>query len=427
MPDQIPDIFDLLTLRLCDGVGATMSRRLVEHFGGAGRALDADERALGDVPGIGASSARRLRASVERARENAERELEACERLGVRIAAHPDLIGGVAARAAAPGASASPASSRAHPAAYPPLLAEIDDAPALLFVRGDDAAISCGVELGWAGVGIVGSRRATAYGIEQAERFAAHLSQHEGMSIVSGGARGIDTAAHRATLRVGGRTAVVLGCGHAVAYPPENADLFERVVDAGGAVVSELPPTTPPMRENFPPRNRVISGLSLGVLIIEAPKRSGALITARLAVEEHGREALALPGRVDSPASSGSNALLRAGAAGMALTPSDVAEALDAPARHFAAGTHAARYPVGPAGAMPDDPAPDARSAPAVPARTGGLSDEQRLIIDALAEPGTPDAIVRRTGLDASRVRAEATILEMRRLVRWTGGALQRV
>jgi DNA processing protein len=404
VPDQIPDnksTMHLLTLRLCSGVGAVICARLLERFGSADAALGASAKSIAEINGLGMSGATKLLESVPNAARSAARELASCDRLGVT----PIPI--------------------AHPA-YPPLLRSIPDPPAMLFTRGEAAAASDadppGAELA---VGVVGSRRATAYGIEQAERFAAHLAQHEGMTIVSGGARGIDSAAHRAALRVGGRTIAVLGCGHGTAYPPENADLFRRIAEEGGAVVSELPPSTPPSRENFPPRNRIISGLSLGVLIVEAPARSGALITARLAVEEHGREAVAVPGRIDSAASRGANDLIRSGAAAMALSPADVAEALDAPARHLAAGTHGVRYrpratPAPPPAAL-GDAAPDAE-----PSGPQSLNEAQRLIVEALATPATPDTLVRRTGLNPAQIRAEATVLEMRRLVRWSGSELER-
>src|SRR5437762_9206972 len=190
--------------------------------------------------------------------------------------------------------------------AYPANLREIQTPPGRLYVRGtltEDDALA---------VAIVGARAATPYGVAVAERLAADLAAR-GVTVVSGLARGIDSAAHRGALRVGGRTIAVLGSGADVIYPPENRRLAARI-EEGGAVVSQFAPGTPPLAHHFPLRNRVIAGLSLGVVVVEAAERSGALITARLAAE-FGREVMAVPGPVTSPASRGAHALIRDGAA----------------------------------------------------------------------------------------------------------------
>jgi DNA processing protein len=187
---------------------------------------------------------------------------------------------------------------------YPPLLRALDPGP-VLFLRG---RIEPGDALA---IAIVGSRHATPYGVGVAEELASELARR-GITIVSGLARGIDTAAHRGALAAGGRTIAVLGSGLDVVYPPENARLAGEVVQSG-AIVSQFPPGTRPAPWNFPVRNRVIAGLSLGVVVVEAAERSGALITAGLA-GELGREVYAVPGRITSAASRGANRLLQDGA-----------------------------------------------------------------------------------------------------------------
>lgn len=209
-----------------------------------------------------------------------------------------------------------------HPA-YPRLLAEISGRPSILYVRGqltdnDEAAVA-----------IVGTRRATAYGRQTAERVAAELAA-AGVTVVSGLARGVDAVAHRAALDAGGRTVAVLGSGPDVIYPPEHRGLAEGIIERG-AVVSELAPGSKPDAQNFPARNRIISGMSLGVVVVEAPARSGALITASFAGDQ-GREVFVIPGSVLSPASEGANALLRDGAR-LVRDGNDVLEDLNIGAR----------------------------------------------------------------------------------------------
>lgn len=191
-----------------------------------------------------------------------------------------------------------------HPG-YPSLLAEISGRPPVLYLRGEFAPSDAG------SVAIVGTRRATPYGRQAAERIAGELAQ-AGVTVVSGLARGVDGVAHRAALEAGGRTIAVLGSGPDVIYPNEHRVLAEHIVERG-VVVSEQPPGTQPDAQNFPARNRIISGLSLGVVVIEAPMRSGALITATFAADQ-GREVFVVPGSVFAPSSEGTNALLRDGA-----------------------------------------------------------------------------------------------------------------
>ncbi|TLY43264.1 MAG: DNA-protecting protein DprA [Nitrospirae bacterium] len=201
---------------------------------------------------------------------------------------------------------------------YPELLRAIHDPPAVLYCDGS-------VEPGdRQAVAIVGSRRATPYGLRITETLAGELSAL-GFTIVSGFARGIDAAAHRASLAAGGRTIAVLGCGLDVDYPPGHARLREEIAGSG-AVLTEFEPGTPPRAPNFPRRNRIISGLALGAVVVEAAEDSGSLITARLALEQ-GREVFAVPGPIDVPTSRGPHGLLKQGAK-LVETVDDIVEEL---------------------------------------------------------------------------------------------------
>ena len=200
---------------------------------------------------------------------------------------------------------------------FPDHLAELPDAPDLLFVRGSMATDR--------GVAVVGSRKATSYGIGLGRGYGAALAS-AGWPVISGLARGVDGAAHRGALDVGGRGMAVMGCGLDVWYPPEHRSLGERLIDSGGCIVSEYPPGTPPLGWRFPPRNRIISGLSAAVVVVEAAQRGGALITAQRALEQ-GRDVLAVPGDVDRPTSEGCNLLIRDGAMPV-LGPDDLIEAI---------------------------------------------------------------------------------------------------
>src|SRR5687767_3725218 len=269
-----------LRLALTDGIGPILIRRIIETAGTAEAACAASPALLSAIDGIGSSKARKIYDSLHAA--DVDAELQKCEKLGVSIICPDD-------------------------AAYPTLLTQIPDPPAVLYVRGSLEARDLN------SLAIVGSRKCSYYGREQAERFGALLAG-AGLTVISGGARGIDSAAHRGALsHPSGRTIAVLGSGIDVPYPPENVQLFEQIA-ARGAVVSEYPLGTPPLKDNFPRRNRIVSGLSRGVLVIEADERSGALITARQACDDHGRTVFALPGRVDQSTSAGPHQLIRDGA-----------------------------------------------------------------------------------------------------------------
>src|SRR5512140_792640 len=204
-------------------------------------------------------------------------------------------------------------------AGYPRRLKEVDQSPPVLYLRGELTDADS-----WA-VAVVGTRRNTLYGRQIAEELGAFLAVN-GITLVSGLARGVDAIAHEAALKAGGRTVAVLGCGVDRIYPPENQKLAERIFSSG-AVLSDYAPGTPPDAVNFPPRNRIISGLSLATVVIEAGETSGALITAEFAAEQ-GREVFAVPGSIVAPQSKGTNKLIQKGAQ-LLLTPDDLLQALN--------------------------------------------------------------------------------------------------
>jgi len=273
------------------GIGPVRLRALLDWFGDAERAWHAPSGELRRA-GLDRRSLENLLAA--RAKLDLDREL---------------------ARIAATGARTLTWES----ADYPRLLLEIADPPPVLYVKG-----TLTEEDGWA-VAVVGTRRATAYGREVTRQLSTALAR-SGIAIVSGLARGIDAEAHRAALGAGGRTIAVLGCGIDQIYPPEHRKLAEEII-AHGALISDYPVGTRPEGKNFPPRNRIISGLSLGVLVTEAGKRSGALITAGYA-GEHGRDVFAVPGNVLMRGSAGTNALIQDGAK-VVLKPEDILEELN--------------------------------------------------------------------------------------------------
>lgn len=272
------DISIWLKLIRAEGLGPVLLKRLLEAYGSVDRIFGASVAELERVDGIGRRTAERIVRT--RSEFDADKELDLADRLGVTLLHLQDDR-------------------------YPPPLRAIYDPPPVLYVKGtlqrsDSLAIA-----------IVGSRRCTHYGSEQANRFA-HLLASSGFTIVSGLARGIDSAAHQGALAAKGRTIAVQGCGLARVFPPENDKLFRQIAE-NGAVVSELPLTYEPLSENFPGRNRIIAGLSMGTLVVEATNRSGALISAQAALENN-REVMAIPGRIDSPQSSGCHRLIKEGA-----------------------------------------------------------------------------------------------------------------
>lgn len=276
-------------------------------------------------------------------------------------------------------------------AGYPALLGTISSPPNL-YVRGTIEPADA------LAIAIVGSRRATAYGIEVAGRLAADLAAR-GITIVSGFARGIDTAAHRAALAAGGRTIAVLGSGIDVLYPPENVRLAEGVA-AAGALVSQFSPGMPPLRQNFPARNRTLAGLALGVVVVEAALQSGALITAGQA-GELGREVFAVPGKITSPTSVGAHRLLIDGAR-LVQHWSDIVQELPDRWRRLVRA---------------------ASSEGGVATRPGPGTDEARMLeLLSVDEPLHIERLIAAAGLSAGRVGALLTALELGGWARQLGG-----
>ncbi|MFQ5734943.1 MAG: DNA-processing protein DprA, partial [Planctomycetaceae bacterium] len=251
-------------------------------------------------------------------------------------------------------------------------------------------------------VAIVGSRRCTLYGRQQAERLAAGLA-NAGVTVVSGLARGIDGTAHQAAIDAGGRTLAVTATGLATVYPPEHADLAEEITRRG-AVVSEFPLDQAPTPGLFPQRNRIISGLSLGVVIVEAARRSGALHTARHAMEQ-GREVFAVPGRIDSAASDACHDLIRDGAT-LVRNVDDILDELGPLIQPVATESHGELHTP----------------------RELSLSEQERAILGLItSEPQHVDEVLRASEIESSRTLATITVLEMKRLVqRMPGGYLTR-
>lgn len=368
----------ILTLMLTPGIGHGLIARCIDTLGSARAACDASAMELASVRGISRDRAFDLHAAIRRVADEGslQREREAMAAAGATAVCRGD-------------------------GAYPKLLATIPDPPVMLYVRGRlDARDS-------AAVAVVGARKCSHYGREQADRFAFQLAE-AGLTIISGGAYGVDIVAHRAAMRAGGRTVAVIGSGLARPYPKDHVPVFDQIVaEDRGAIVSEYPMTTGPLAENFPRRNRIISGMALGVLVIEAGFRSGAMITARITVEDHGRECMALPGRVDSPQSEGCHKLLRDGAAALVTRPGDVLKVLE----DTGAMLHAAEHP--------ED---TTTSSPA----SAGMSAVQARLIAALDSPRTLDQLVALASLPVQTVQAELTLLEIRGNVERRGGLFAR-
>lgn len=393
-----------LRLALVEGVGPRTMQFLLARFGTAEAVLKAPTSLLQEVPRIGPILAQRIASAPTE--EEIHKLVDLCRQEGIAILAPSD-------------------------SAYPALLRQLADPPAILFVKGELRPEDI------LAVAIVGTRHPTPYGLKQAERLAAGLAA-AGFTIVSGLARGIDAAAHRGALNAGGRTLGVLASGVLRIYPPEHKDLAAKVT-AQGALLSESRPHEPPLATHFPKRNRIISGLAWGTIVVEAGTKSGALITAQHALQQN-REVFAVPGRADEQAARGCHQLIRDGAT-MVLGPEDVIEVLRPMIAEAQARLRAAQAASGlssaPQGgvASPAPPSPQiagslaqgevARPVPGNTSRANlpGLSESEQLVLQAIGcDPTSIDQIVAATGLPTSEVLATISLLELRQLLRRLGG-----
>ncbi len=357
----------LVALNLIEHVGPVRVRQLLEHFGDPPSILRASKSQLLQVRGIGEDTAEaiaRWEGSV-----NLGAELKRIEEYGCRVVTQADPE-------------------------YPQLLREIYDPPVVLYVKGDLSAKDKN------SVALVGSRMTTHYGIEVARRLAYQLA-YLGVTVVSGGARGIDTAAHQGALSGKGRTVAVLGTGINLVAPPENAKLFEQIAGSG-ALVTQFPFNRPADKQSFPIRNRIVAGMTLGTVVVEANLSSGALITANFA-NEYGRQVFAVPGRIDSPRSKGCHDLIKKGA--------KLCEGVEDILSEFEYLFPASNRP------------PTASATGVLPALELG-ENEQKVYQHLSNEETGIDDVIRRCGLPSSAVSVALLSLEMKRLVRQLPGKL---
>jgi DNA processing protein len=351
-----------IILNMLHQVGPVRVRRMRDRFGSHAAILKASGSALREIEGIGPE----VSSIINRWQDHADldAELALVGKAGARVLIQSDEE-------------------------YPALLKEIHDPPIVLYILGQLEERDQRN-----GLGIVGTRKASHYALESAKKIGYQLA-YSGLTIYSGLARGIDTAAHQAALAANGRTVAVLGSGLAEIYPEENVPLAEKIAAGSGAVISEFPMATTPTKQTFPKRNRIISGASFGLLVVEAGLNSGALISAREAGEQ-GRSLYAVPGRIDQPGTLGSNRLIQQGAK-LVIDAGDILSDLP---MVFAS--------------VPELP----RSSPRVE-----LSGEERLVYEAIGEDPTPvDQIISKSGLPAATVSSRLLALELGRHVRTQPG-----
>ena len=372
---QKESLSDWLALKKVEGVGNLAFKTLVEALGSPAKVFAASYDTLKRIPGIGDKTAAQIKSFDDW--KACEKELERVRRAGMTLLTFQD-------------------------ADYPRRLLNIYDFPPLLYVKGtlsnEDIPIA-----------VVGSRQASPYGRFTTERLCRELALR-GIVVVSGMARGIDSAAHSGALAGRGRTIAVLGSGPDVIYPPENEALHLKIV-ANGAVISEYPFGTPPNAANFPARNRIISGLSLGVVVVEAGMKSGSLITARIALEQ-GREVFAVPGAIDASGSRGTHRLLKEGA--------KLIEGVDDILEEILPQLQGA-------GLVPPAAHPSPEAIPGAMTSDGAglesLSERERLVFSALAgAPVDVNTLVHATGLTVQEVITVLLQLELNGLVRQMPG-----
>lgn len=349
-----------VALNMLPRIGPVRMRKLLAACGSAPEVLSTPAAALRRIPGIGddvADSVVQWRKLVD-----PQAEIDRARAFGAEIVPQSDPR-------------------------YPATLAEIHDPPIVLYVWGDVSALSTTM------IGVVGTRKPSLYASESAKKLSYQLA-YAGLTVASGLARGIDTAAHQAALAARGKTLAVLGSGLEALYPPENKELAAMITHTG-AVVSEFPMATSADRQTFPMRNRIISGLSCGLLVVEAGAKSGALISANQAAEQ-GRSIYAVPGRIDQPACLGSNRLLQQGAK-LVLSAQDILDDLG----------------------LLFSEKPELKP----PAPSVDLSASQRTVYDALGDDEIAiDLLIAKCGLPTSEVSSTLLALEMRRLVKQLPG-----
>ena len=377
------------------GISMRIKLQLLEHFGSPENIYYAEADDYLQVDGMTLKLAAQL---MDKSTASADRILGDCERIGARILTMQD-------------------------ADYPVRLRNIYEPPCLLYVKGQLPMID-----EEAAIAMVGTRKATPYGVETAEELAYAMAK-QGALIVSGGAYGIDTAAHRGALRAGAKTVALLGCGLDVVYPAGNEWLYHDVV-ASGALLSEYPPGTPAVGSHFPMRNRIISGLCLATVIVEAPEgRSGALITARTALEQ-GRDVFAVPGPIKAPMSRGCNRLIADGAAALVADTADILWEYEARYPHkLCCGrvempqTMGCQTRQATAAAAPSREGP--RKLPTLDVRAGHtrLTDDQVRIVKMLKDGSLQvDDLIEAVDLPTRRVLSALTVLEIEGHVAQSGG-----